>query len=238
LVGFEFLTLAVCVDDFVRLAENYSKIIISELNLPAEEKSLRPTTADANTYFVKGLVLRVARDYQIGDKEAQSLGLEKTSWKFGGANAADDEAAARDANHGFSATNAAYSVFESNGITVPLVALIDYSGYRVSAEVSLPINDGAALAIVGASVSPSSIPTSSAVHVSKFSQASKVALQSINVESFPKDAIGYRGSDGKYYLTNISCLFPAFEPKSSTSTRVRPEYAAILLFNFLFCGRA
>eukprot|EP01091_Cochliopodium_minus_P008798 TRINITY_DN2050_c0_g2_i9.p1 TRINITY_DN2050_c0_g2~~TRINITY_DN2050_c0_g2_i9.p1 ORF type:complete len:1349 (-),score=401.15 TRINITY_DN2050_c0_g2_i9:136-4182(-) len=108
--------------DFVYCAETYGRIIISEKCLPNEKKTIKPVgiggIAGGEKYIIQGILFKFAIDFE---------GI------YGG-----DEGAMKAAGHEL---NGLMTYFNQNieGLHVPLMALIDYRGYRVTAISLLPI---------------------------------------------------------------------------------------------------
>lgn len=105
--------------DFVRLAESYAKIIVAEQNLADSDRSLKQVDGCYYTYFVRGITLVLAKDYQCGAEEARQTGVTNLAWKYGGTTQSD-EVAAKAIGRVFSATNAAAGEFEQRSLNVPL----------------------------------------------------------------------------------------------------------------------
>ena len=117
--------------DFCYSAKIYGKIIISEMHLPNEEKTIRPTSiggiAGGAKYISHSIFFKFATDQQIG----QNL------WMYGGSQR-DDDAARKAAGLEFQGLAAFYDT-RVRGLHYPLFALIDFRGYRLCAMSIIPI---------------------------------------------------------------------------------------------------
>jgi tetratricopeptide (TPR) repeat protein len=110
--------------DFIHAATTYGKIIISEVYLPATEKTIKPLSgrgiAGGEKYIVNSIMFKFAID---------------NSNLFGG----DDHRASRVAGHDLLGLNC-YLASNVEGIYTPLVCLVDYRGFRLVALSLLPID--------------------------------------------------------------------------------------------------
>ena len=109
--------------DFVHTASLYGKIIISELALPVHNKTIRPIAvggiAGGEKYIVQNILFKFAVDVE---------GLYKS-----------DENAMKAASHDLNGLMA-YHHAGIGAIHLPLMALIDYLGFRLQAISILPIS--------------------------------------------------------------------------------------------------
>ncbi|PRP78266.1 hypothetical protein PROFUN_13876 [Planoprotostelium fungivorum] len=107
--------------DFVHIAKTFGKIIISERYLHAKHRTINPTTevggvAGGEKYVYHGILFKFAIDWRN---------------LYGG-----DHNAMKAANHELQAVTRYY---ECEGISVPLMTLIEYRGYRLVAMSWVPI---------------------------------------------------------------------------------------------------
>jgi hypothetical protein len=112
--------------DFNEMARMYGKCIISERHLPPSHKSLKPANlggvAGGTKYVVCNIVFKFAQDVQLSSGE----------WLYGGAQE-DDVAAHKAAGH---ERKGLHSILQCavDGISAPLMTLVDFRGYRLSAQ--------------------------------------------------------------------------------------------------------
>jgi hypothetical protein len=109
--------------DFAYCAENYGRIIISEIMLPDQEKTIQPVSiggvAGGQKYFIQGIYFKFALDLN----------------KIYGGNEFSAKAAGSELRNLCTIFNCA----EAN-LSTPLMALIDYNGYRLVAVSSVPVS--------------------------------------------------------------------------------------------------
>ena len=110
--------------DFIYAASTYGKIIISEVHLSNKHKTVRPVkiggVAGGDKYIVHGILFKFALD---------------ASGLFGG----DDAAAAKVAGQELKGLISYFSLAMPE-LGLPLMALVDYRGFRVIAMSLLPIS--------------------------------------------------------------------------------------------------
>eukprot|EP01091_Cochliopodium_minus_P019576 TRINITY_DN8269_c0_g1_i2.p1 TRINITY_DN8269_c0_g1~~TRINITY_DN8269_c0_g1_i2.p1 ORF type:complete len:734 (+),score=164.05 TRINITY_DN8269_c0_g1_i2:154-2202(+) len=111
--------------DFLEFATSYGKIIISELFVPHQNKTIKPNKSlggiiGGEKYVVQNILFKFAID---------------TSGLFNG----DDEKAMKIAGHDLKGLKAHFST-RVKGLHYPLTTLIDYKGYRLVAQALLPID--------------------------------------------------------------------------------------------------
>jgi hypothetical protein len=117
--------------DFTETAKLYGKIIISEMHLPDQQKSIAPASlggiAGGQKFVVANIVFKFARD----------VVLESGGYLYGGS-CPDEVAAHKAAGHERKAIN---WIMKRNfeGLSTPLMTLVDYRGHRLSAQSMLPI---------------------------------------------------------------------------------------------------
>jgi hypothetical protein len=113
--------LSALASDFLHVAITFGKIIISEKHLPSEAKTIKPAAslggvAGGPKYVYHGIVFKFATDWQglyRGDSNAMKAGANEL--------------------------RALMRYFGEQGLSVPLMALVDYRGYRLVAMSILPI---------------------------------------------------------------------------------------------------
>lgn len=194
--------------DFVNAAKTYAQIIISEYFLHVQNKSIVAKNigglAGGKKYIWRGILFKMA---------------DGTSGPWNGS----DEAASKAAGHDLKGT---IQYFNSGvkELCFPLITLIDYKGFRMTAQAILPLNKGKSL-IYG------SEDAGQTVHASdeKFNNAMKKAAQYLNLRKHvvglpgkqrelyaAVDIEGHIGMDNRYYLLDLSRSFP---PESPSQTK-------------------
>ncbi|ELR12268.1 uncharacterized protein ACA1_372570 [Acanthamoeba castellanii str. Neff] len=129
-------TIARLMNDFVRQAETYAKIIINELNVPDHRKTIKPAgvggVAGGRKYIVQGILFKFCLDPLVSKKPM--------TWLYGG-DRPDDDAAIKAA--GLELQGLCTSTTATiTSLHHPLIALIDYKGFRLVAICLLPIGPG------------------------------------------------------------------------------------------------
>ncbi|KAL7715118.1 Zinc finger domain containing protein [Entamoeba marina] len=178
-------------NDFLRTAEMYGKIIISEMFLPTEEKTIKPiTTSNSNSerYIVRGIFLK-------------SLCCQ-SSWSS------------------IKRFTRFYNA-RISGLHLPLAALIDFQGYRLFAISVLPIRsttlcygsrDGNTVIISNLEVSEKMEQAAKILNIKGHSIQNKLIYG-------PADVEVYEGLDGRYYLCDCARLFPCEAPPQDFKKR-------------------
>ncbi|KAL6070346.1 Clu domain-containing protein [Balamuthia mandrillaris] len=204
--------------DFETTAKRYGKLIIAETFLGDKEKTIRPSSsiggqAGGQKFLYHGILFKYALDWQN---------------IYGG-----DDNAMKAAGHELKGLINMYSV-RAKGVCFPLMALVDYRGFRLIALSKLPIGDETVIYGSG--------DGGRAVHNSDVSFASKMQFigQQLNLKEhmagfrtyrnlfFPCDIEGHRGTDNRYYVVDFARVFPPEPPlaglKSAYLFRLlRPE---------------
>ncbi|EFA80095.1 leucine-rich repeat-containing protein [Heterostelium album PN500] len=220
--------------DFVYAAKIYATIIINELCLPFEQKSLRPVDmggfAGGLKYYCQGILFKFAMDSM----------LNEDCWMYGGPVPRDDYASKSASNELKGLIS--YYMAQVNGLHYPLIALIDYKGFRLIALSLLPINSDT---IRYGSSDSGSIVHDSIVDLSqKMAEAGKrINLKPHLVGSVeehskvlpsPGDLEAHLGNDNRYYVIDFSRTFPpeALVKRDDVNKRsifynlLRPEFVA------------
>ena len=185
--------------DFIHTAKVFGKIIISEMYLPIDAKTIKPVSvggvAGGDKYVVHGILFKFAVD---------AHGL------YGG----DHVAAGKVAGHELKGLMA-YMSCEIPDVNVPLMTLIDYRGFRIIAMSVLPINNGTL--IYGSCDGGQTVKAEDPV----FNRRMRYAAKKLNLAKHVSanttiyaaaDIEGHRGTDGKYYLLDFSRTFPPVKP--------------------------
>jgi hypothetical protein len=133
----KFEQLGQLANDFVYNAETYGRIIISERTLPHESKTVKPTAmggqAGGEKFVVRGILFKYAVDTTFAYRATPF-------WMYGGSTP-DDERASKAGGHELLGCA---NIMNCNipDLNTPLMALIDYKGYRLVAMSFLPISKG------------------------------------------------------------------------------------------------
>lgn len=197
--------------DFIYTATTYGKIIISEVYLPPEEKTIKPIRgglAGGEKYVCKGIYFKFAVNaHNLFDSE---------------------NSANKVAGHELKSLNQLFGLClipEFQDLHFPMMILIDYRGFRLSAMSILPINEYTI--IYGSSDAGREIHTDSARMGEKLkSIAKKFNLQEHRVgnSNLPKtlwtpvDLEAHYGFDKRFYLLDFSRLFPPVNPDKQKSS--------------------
>ena len=127
-------------DSFVTTAVNYGRIIIKERKQASFDKTILPTSlrgvAGGDKYIAQGILFKFPEDKEIGNNQ----------WLYGG-DTRNDFLAAKSAGQELLSANFVGSY--SPLIKVPLMAVIDYWGYRLIATALLPIKESDSSLIYG-----------------------------------------------------------------------------------------
>lgn len=119
--------------DFCYCAKTYGKIIIMEVSLSNKLKTIKPVdiggAAGGVKYLIQGILFKFSKD---------SL-LQEGLWMYGGYEGASDEKAMKAALHEFKGVVSLHKL-EIKGLHLPLVAIIDFRGFRLIASSWLPIS--------------------------------------------------------------------------------------------------
>lgn len=197
--------------DFVKQAEIYGKVIINELNVPDEWKTIKPANvggvAGGAKYIVQGILYKFCLDPIVSKKPLV--------WLYGGERPDDDNAMKAAGLElqglGLIATS------QMTQLHVPLMALIDYKGFRLIATSLLPI--GPDTLKYGSNDAGRTIKTGDQVmdhlmhglgeHLNL--RKHLVGKQRVPIVG-PGDIEGHLGTDGRYYLLDFARLMPPETP--------------------------
>eukprot|EP01117_Protostelium_nocturnum_P014543 TRINITY_DN5541_c0_g1_i4.p1 TRINITY_DN5541_c0_g1~~TRINITY_DN5541_c0_g1_i4.p1 ORF type:complete len:905 (-),score=337.74 TRINITY_DN5541_c0_g1_i4:2149-4863(-) len=207
--------------DFVHCAKTYGKLIISELYLPNDQKTIRPCDiggfAGGLKYITKGILFKLAVD-------ANEL--------YG-----SDMIAAKVAGNDLKGLVQYFNLGVSR-LHFPLMALVDYMGFRIQAISLLPINTETLIygtANGGKTVFDKNIKFNAKMRlagkklnlcphaVGLTAKSSKILYSCADVE-------GHDGKDGRFYLIDFARCFPPIDfssssiPNSHLFRLFRPEF--------------
>ncbi len=206
-------------EDFVTSAVRYGQIIVSEVYLPLSRKTIRPDTTvggviGGEKFIVHNIMFKFALD-------SHSV--------FGGS----DESAAKVAGLELKGLQA-YMSSGTPELCYPLMALIDYKGFRLVASSLLPLTrnslqygsqDAAVTVKKGLPPLTQRIEEASASLNLKLHEAGKDRV----VMATAVDIEGHLGKDSRFYLLDFSRVFPPVTPNrqvegSHLFQMFRPEF--------------
>ncbi|KAF2070452.1 hypothetical protein CYY_008232 [Polysphondylium violaceum] len=204
----KFRKLSHLAKDFVFTAKSYATIIINELCIPIELKTIKPVDmggfAGGLKYHCQGILFKFAMDTR----------LNHDCWMYGGKTARDDYAAKAASNELKGLIS--YYMTDVKGLNYPLMALIDYKGFRLIALSVLPISSDTIK--YGSSDSGSVVHSEIPELNDKMKQVGeKLNLKAHRVGSIPEntkilsspgDIEAHKGFDNRYYVIDFSRTFP------------------------------
>lgn len=216
-----YADIAKLAQDFIHCATTYGKLIISEVGVPYSEKTIKPMSiggiAGGEKYVVKNILFKFA--------------LDKNEL-YG-----SDEAAAKAAGHDLLGLIHYFNIGIPD-LHFPLMALVDFMGYRLQAMTLLPINKSTI--IYGTPDGGKTIYDENP----KFNAKMKLAAQKLRLKPHyvglsPNDKgvlmyscadlEGHEGEDGRYYCLDFARCFPPIVPDSNLKNShlyrlFRPEF--------------
>lgn len=205
--------------DFVYAAKTFGKIIISEVNLPADYKTIKPSSvggiAGGEKYMCHSIFFKFAMDPLISQEPPLFL--------YGG-HKQNNYAAMKAASHELNGLIAYYNT-KMQGIHYPLMALIDYRGYRLIAMTILPISKETLIygsADAGNTIKANILPEFD-MKMAEMGKILNLKPHMINGKELHTagDIEGHLGTDEKYYLLDFSRVFPPEAPDESSPDTLR-----------------
>lgn len=206
-------------EDFVTSAVRYGQIIISEVYLPVSKKTIRPATnvggvIGGEKFVVHNILFKFALD---------------SSGVFGG----NDESAAKVAGLELKGLQA-YMSSNTPDLCYPLMALIDYKGFRLVASSLLPLTRDSLQ--YGSQDAAVTVKKSLPALTQRIEQAS--ASLNLKLHEAGKDRVvmatavdieGHLGRDNRFYLLDFSRVFPPVTPNRNVDgshlfQMFRPEF--------------
>eukprot|EP01132_Coremiostelium_polycephalum_P009238 gene9238-11318_t len=204
--------------DFVYASSTFGKVIISERYLPNHEKTIPPIDigglAGGSKFIVHGILFKFAID------KDDFYGSDYASMCVGG--------------HELKGLINVFNCNVSN-ISLPLMALVDYRGFRVIAMSILPVDKDFSI-VYGSNDYGLNIHNKDNYLSEKVKDIAKL----INIKSHhcgeqatylhsPADLEGHQGFDGRYYMLDFARLFPPEAPKKGIKMGhlyrlLRPEF--------------
>ncbi|PRP86383.1 hypothetical protein PROFUN_05524 [Planoprotostelium fungivorum] len=203
--------------NFIYTATTYGKIIISEVALPPDQKTIKPFRtategAGGEKYLCKGIYFKFA---------VNSGGIYP-----------GDEEAAKVAGHELKSLNQLFSLWIRD-LHFPMMILLDYRGYRLIAMSTLPINEdtivdaGRTIHTDNVTINEKIREIAQRLHLKEHKVGPKLAHKTI---STPVDLEAHRGIDHRFYLLDFSRLFPPALPDGTRSAYLyklfRPEFSS------------
>ncbi len=233
--------------DFEYAAQLYARLIVSEVCLPVEMKSIKPATdirgaaggmkficcgsilfkvniCSFNILFLIHFVVKFSLDVQLDDGSFMYGGRER-----------NDSLAMKSGNHELKGLTA-FMGSEIQGLCWPLMVVVDYKGYRLVASSLLPISDSTIR--YGSSNGGRTIHMSDRTLCGLMREAAtKIGLAPLPLVGGsllfgPSDIEGHKGPDGRYYIVDFSRAMPPeyiarksrlHHPRSIFFSLLRPE---------------
>lgn len=215
-----YSSLSRLMQDFVHVCKSYAKILVHEKSLPLKHKTIKPAAlggfAGGTKYIHAGILFKFS---------------SSDHFKIYGS----DERAAKAALHELRASR---EVFEARvGISVPLLAVIDYCGHRILCSSILPLD----YLVYGSSNGGKSVFASQEA----FNEKMRLIGEKLNLQGHfagtspntnehkylhaPCDIEGHIGVDGRSYVVDLHRLLPPEAPTRKNSTEflyrlLRPEF--------------
>lgn len=215
-----YSSLSRLMQDFVHVCKSYAKILVHEKSLPLRHKTIKPAAlggfAGGTKYIHAGIL------FKFSSSDHFNL--------YG-----SDERAAKAALHELRASR---EVFEARvGISVPLLAVIDYCGHRILCSSILPLD----YLVYGSSNGGKTVFASQEA----FNEKMRLIGEKLNLQGHfagsspntsehkylhaPCDIEGHIGNDGRSYVVDLHRLLPPEAPTRKNSTEflyrlLRPEF--------------
>ncbi|KAL6079943.1 Clu domain-containing protein [Balamuthia mandrillaris] len=213
-------------------AEVYGRIIISERFLPYDDKTIKPLSmggvAGGEKYQCRGMLFKFAVDTEY----------KSGCWMYGFCHPNDTNAMKAAAHELRSLARIVDAEAAAEGIFVPLMTIVDYRGFRLTAVSILPISHK--------TICYGSHDAGRTVHADYevFNECLSSIFQRLNLKPHIVknvtlyacgDIEGHWGADGRFYLVDFSrvycpestevasAYFPVAEPRSVFFKMLRPE---------------
>ena len=235
----KYSTLSTLSSDFVSLAKLYGRTVIEEFFLqPPQQRTIQQTRdmgglAGGRKYVVRGILFKLCSDVQLSGSGGTSR------WLYGGEEC-DYESANKVGSHELKSA-IRFFTFHSTGLRVPMLALVEYLGYRLLAMPILPLPT-AVPPLLGSSDAGRTVHASD-VHLNSLMRSAAadlhLAAHTVNgVEMYTAgDVEGHKGDDGRYYILDLARSFPPENPAKSKQPQaalyrlLRPELLQLLKAN-------
>jgi len=194
-------------DDFVATAKQYGEVIIRERHLPYHQKTIKP---------LEGKGLAGGEKYQVANIFFK-FAVNKDDSLY-----PSDRFAMKVAGHELKGLTALVSCGMILGLSFPLLALIDWRGYRLIATSALPISEETI--VYGSCDGGNSVHKKSEEMNNLMEKIAKV----LNLKGHytglgefkewlhgPCDIEGHQGKDGKFYVVDTARIWPCETPDCS-----------------------
>ena len=231
----KYAALSALSSDFLSLARTYGRTIISEYFLPRHQQTIQPNPhlggwAGGRKFTARGILFKLCNDVQLSSGQ----------WLYGGG-ACDVESANKVGSHEVRSAIRCFS-HHAEGVRVPMMALVEWGGYRVLAMPLLPLpphpstppllgsNDGGHT-VHSDDPHLTSLVTSLATHL----HLAPHRINQCEVHT-AGDVEGHLGTDGRYYLLDLARCCPPespavsapLSPRSVLYRLLRPELLQLL----------
>jgi len=219
--------------DFVYTSKQYGKIIIAEYFLPNHQKTIKPFLAGGIAGGDKFQCASIFFKFALDTDLLKDAPQDKEFWMYGGRERNDDAAmkAAKNDKIGLMS----YFNVKVPGLHFPLMAIIDFRGFRLIAMSILPISK---TTIVYGSSDGGHVVHHSVPEVNKRMRSAgkrlnlkehKVGLKKLVSVYGPGDIEVHEGFDKKFYVLDFGRVFPPEAPSRSGSRTIfyhllRPEF--------------
>ncbi|KYQ99726.1 hypothetical protein DLAC_03666 [Tieghemostelium lacteum] len=206
----KFKRLAEVANDFVYCADTFGKIIISELHTPLEQKTIKPVdiggVAGGLKFKIKDIMFKFVIDTEI----------REGVWMYGDDKRADGFAQ-KSANHEIKGLNHFMEISNGGLIRFPLMAIIDYRGYRLLAISQLPIDK--TTIVYGSCDAGKTVYNSDPLIFKEMERISQILNLRGHTAGLtqtfiygPGDIEVHKGTDGRYYMIDFARIFPPEYP--------------------------
>jgi hypothetical protein len=216
--------------DFTHAASVYGRIIISERFLPVTHKTIKPLmlggTAGGLKYICGGVMFKFCVDMRLSNG---ALDVRRCR---GVGRARLQELAVTSSSR--SSTLLSLSPKDTTRVHFPMMAVVDYRGFRLLAESLLPIDQSTC--IYGSPDGGATMHASDA----HMNASMRCLAQQLNLAEHlvgnvriagPGDVEGHIGRDGRFYLIDLARIFPPLAPLKGRADRrhvfyelMRPEF--------------
>jgi tetratricopeptide (TPR) repeat protein len=237
------LELAKLESDFLQKAEQYGRIIISELFLDNKKKTIKPDTIGGHLGGAKYVVENAGIMFKVPDAR---LFMNDSKTTYSDAMGRANKVAGRELS-GIRVLSSYFFETKSNvRMALPLTCLIDYLGFRLLCMSILPISSltlryGSENAGTDCNVKNSD--TTLSVLLNEMGQALGLDLHRVYTDRgtkevelrTPVDLEGHKGFDGRYYLVDTSRLMPptCLEGEEALKSRIFYENFRVEAMPFL-----
>ena len=237
----QWTRLAKLAHDFVYCSKTYGKIIITEYYLPESEKTIKSVidaggVAGGSKYICSNIFFKFALDTDLTEETRKKKNLTKeqlpSTWMYGGSQP-DDYAAMKASKNDMTGLMSYYNA-KIPGLYFPLMALIDYRGFRLIAMSILPISKS--------TIRYGSADAGKTIHKANKEINTKMqeAAEILNLKGHrtgtgrvmiygPGDIEAHEGKDNKFYVVDFGRTFPPEAPSEPGSRKIfycllRPEF--------------